>query len=119
MLKKYHLSFMILMSSLTAGCALVAPERPDPKVTLPSSWNFPSNTAESNLPYVAWWHKFDDANLNCLIDRALTNNSNLEQAKANIDVAKAQLMSVEMSWIPSLTALLGCSICNHYYRNHN
>lgn len=99
--------YTLILSGLITSCSLVAPNRPDPTVTLPTSWNFTSNAAESNLPYVAWWHKFNDVNLDRLIDRALTNNSNLEQAKANIDVAKAQLMSVEMSWIPSITALAG------------
>lgn len=63
----------LLLSGLITSCSLVAPNRPDPKVTLPTSWNFPSNAAESNLPYVAWWHKFDDVNLNRLIDHALTS----------------------------------------------
>lgn len=105
MLKK--ISHLLILAGLITSCSLVAPGRSAPQVTLPSGWNFPSNNAESNLPYVAWWHKFNDPNLNALINRALSNNSNIEQAKANIDVAKAQLMSVEMSWIPSITALAG------------
>lgn len=105
MLKK--ISHILILAGLITSCSLIAPDRPAPQIALPSGWNFPSNTTESNLPYVAWWYKFNDPNLNALINRALINNSNIEQAKANIDVAKAQLMSVEMSWIPSITALAG------------
>lgn len=107
MFKNNSFSFILVSLSLIAGCALVAPNRPNPFVEVPEAWNFQSNAVESNLPYVAWWYKFNDPNLNMLINRALKHNSSLEEAKANIESAKAQLLSVELSWIPSVTALAG------------
>jgi len=85
----------------------MAPDRPDPSVKLPNSWNYQGNPAESNLPYIAWWQKFNDPDLNRIIESALKNNDSLEASKANIEQARASLLSVEMSWIPSLSALAG------------
>ena len=98
---------IIILASLLAACSLIAPDRPNPSVNLPKSWNYTSNPAESNLPYVAWWKKFNDPDLNRLIEKALKNNSSLETAKANIDKARASLLTVEMSWIPSISAMAG------------
>ena len=98
---------ILLLGACLTSCSLIAPNRPDPKVKLPSAWNYPSNQAESNLPYIAWWKKFKDPDLNLIIDSALKNNDSLEAAKANIDQARASLLSVELSWIPSLSAFAG------------
>ncbi|HRG63550.1 MAG TPA: TolC family protein [Burkholderiales bacterium] len=103
----YKISPLIILTGLITSCSLVAPNRPDPSVKLPSSWNYQSNPAESNLPYIAWWQKFNDPNLNQIIESALKNNDSLEASKANIEHARASLLSVEMSWIPSLSALTG------------
>ena len=73
----YKISPLIILTGLITSCSLVAPNRPDPSVKLPSSWNYQSNPAESNLPYIAWWQKFNDPNLNRIIESALKNNDSL------------------------------------------
>lgn len=103
----YKISPLLVLTGLITSCSLMAPDRPDPSVKLPSSWNYQSNPAESNLPYIAWWQKFNDPDLNRIIESALKNNDSLAASKANIEQARASLLSVEMSWIPSLSALTG------------
>ena len=103
----HKISPLVILATLMTSCSLVAPNRPNPSVKLPSAWNYQSNLAESNLPYIAWWQKFNDPDLNRIIESALKNNDSLEAAKANVEQARASLLSVEMSWIPSLSALAG------------
>lgn len=103
----YKISPLLILVGIMTSCSLMAPNRPDPSVKLPSSWNYSSNPAESNLPYIAWWQKFNDPDLNRIIEKALQNNDSLEAAKANVEQARASLLSVEMSWLPSLSALAG------------
>lgn len=103
----YKISPLLVLTGLITSCSLMAPDRPDPSVKLPSSWNYQSNPAESNLPYIAWWKKFNDPDLNRIIESALKNNDSLAASKANIEQARASLLSVEMGWIPSLNALAG------------
>lgn len=103
----YKISPLLLLAGLITSCSLMAPDRANPNVKLPNSWNYQSNPAESNLPYIAWWQKFNDPDLNRIIESALKNNDSLEASKANIEQARANLLSVEMSWIPKLSAMFG------------
>ena len=103
----YKISPLLIVTSFITACSLMAPDRPDPSVKLPAAWNYPSAPAESNLPYIAWWQKFNDPDLNRIIESALKNNDSIAAAKANIEQARASLLSVEMSWIPSLNVLAG------------
>lgn len=58
----------------------------------------PDSTALGNLP---WRKVFTDPTLADLIDRALAANSNLENAKLNIDIAQAQLKGARLTYLPS------------------
>ena len=99
-------AYFVPILTLTA-CSILAPDRQDPKVSLPDTWSEQGKLAESNLPYIAWWYKFNDPNLNKLIESGLHNSNSIAQAQANIEQAQGQLSAVELSWIPSITALAG------------
>ncbi len=58
------------------------------------------STAFGNLQ---WREVFTDPILVDLIDQALANNLDLQNAKLNIDVAHAQLKGARMNFIPSVT----------------
>lgn len=59
----------------------------------------PDSTAFGNL---RWEQVFTDPVLVDLINRALVNNTNLRNAKLNVDIAHAQLKGAKLSFFPSL-----------------
>ncbi|MDE5796782.1 MAG: TolC family protein, partial [Muribaculaceae bacterium] len=54
------------------------------------------------LPYLSWRDVFTDPKLQDLISLALANNTDLENARLNIDIARAQLKGAKLSYFPSL-----------------
>lgn len=56
----------------------------------------------TSLPYLGWKDVFKDPQLQALISRALEDNTNLENARQNIEIAKAQLKGAKLSYFPSL-----------------
>lgn len=56
----------------------------------------------TSLPYLGWKEVFTDPMLQDLIELALANNTNLNNAMLNIDIAKAQLKGAKLSYFPSL-----------------
>lgn len=56
----------------------------------------------TTLPYLGWEDVFKDPKLQTLIRLALANNTNLENAKLNVDIAHAQLKGAKLSYFPSL-----------------
>ncbi|MCM1153236.1 MAG: TolC family protein [Muribaculum sp.] len=59
----------------------------------------PDSTA---LPYLGWKDVFKDPILQGYISRALADNVNLDNARLNIEAAKAQLKGAKLSYFPSL-----------------
>lgn len=57
----------------------------------------------STFGNLKWQEVFTDPELVRLIDLALANNTNLQNAKLNIDIAHAQLKGARLSYLPSLT----------------
>lgn len=56
----------------------------------------------TSLPYLGWEDVFTDPQLQSLIRQALAHNTNLEDARLNIDIARAQLKGAKLSYFPSL-----------------
>ena len=59
----------------------------------------PDSTAYGNL---SWQKVFTDPLLQDYINRALTNNVNLENARLNVDVARANLLGAKLSYLPAV-----------------
>lgn len=57
------------------------------------------STALGNL---AWEAVFTDPQLQDLIGRALANNVNLENARLNVEVARANMLGAKLSYLPSV-----------------
>ncbi|MBD5225642.1 MAG: TolC family protein [Bacteroidales bacterium] len=51
---------------------------------------------------LSWQKVFTDPLLQDYINRALTNNKNLENARLNVDVARANLLGARLSYLPSV-----------------
>ena len=60
----------------------------------------------ASMPYVGWRQIFTDPQLQSLIARALENNKDLDNARLNVDIARAQLKGAKLSYLPSLSAQL-------------
>lgn len=56
----------------------------------------------ANFGNLSWEQVFTDPMLVDLINRALTNNKDLRNAKLNIDIAHAQLLGARLSYLPSV-----------------
>lgn len=104
---------VILITSAVAlvGCGLFGPTYQKPNVEAPKAWNsrdyLAGQSSDANLPVLAWWNKFNDAQLSYLIESALQNNNNIQVAVGNVKAAAGQLKQVEYSWIPNVSAIAG------------
>lgn len=56
----------------------------------------------TSLPFLGWEEVFTDPKLQNLIRLGLANNNDLDNARLNIDIAKAQLRGAKLSYFPSL-----------------
>src|SRR5439155_2687065 len=75
---------------LLAGCA-VGPNYKRPQTSVANSFaNAPTNAVTTDEKALAtWWKGFNDAMLDSLVDRAITNNHDLRIATANLNEARA------------------------------
>lgn len=56
----------------------------------------------TSIEYIGWKEVFTDPTLQGYIQRALDNNKDLDNARLNVDVARAQLQGAKLSYFPSL-----------------
>lgn len=56
----------------------------------------------TTLAYLGWRQFFTDPILQGYIEEALANNTDLDNARLNVDIAKAQLQGAKLSYLPSL-----------------
>ncbi len=55
----------------------------------------------TSLPFLSWEEVFTDPLLQNLIRRALENNKDLDNARLNVEMARAQLKGAKLSYFPS------------------
>lgn len=71
----------------------------------------------TSLPYLGWEQVFTDPQLQNLIRIALDNNKDLDNARLNVDIARAQLKGAKLSYFPSATLNPNVSAAS-YDRSH-
>ena len=101
MIKIIPLSIALLL----CGCSFFSPDYHKPETNIPENWSATTSNIEpisESLPYLAWWQKFNDPQLNSYIESGLTNNMSIQVAQANLEAAQGQLLSVKLNWIPFL-----------------
>lgn len=94
MIKTLVCFFMFLI----AGCSL-APEYHRPVQILPDSWCGTAVPLEE-----AWWRRFQDKELDRLVEQALVRNKELEQGLARVDAARAALGIARADRLPTFSA---------------
>ncbi len=60
------------------------------------------NQDSTGLAYMGWRDIFTDPILQGYIEKALDNNTSLDNARLNVEMAKAQLQGAKLSYLPSL-----------------
>lgn len=101
----------LLILGITSGCSFIYPVYQRPKVAIPQHWSNESISLfkDNTLPYLAWWNKFHDPVLDQLIQCGLATNNTVGQARGNIERAQGELLSVQLSWLPSPSLMRGFS----------
>jgi outer membrane protein, multidrug efflux system len=100
--------YLILITALT-GCA-VGPNYKAPETTTSASFTRGSQPGLStNAPAVLWWRTFNDGTLNQLVDAAITTNTDLRIATANLREARALRRLANFDFGPTITANAGYS----------
>lgn len=61
-----------------------------------------AGTDSSTFGNMRWQQVFTDPTLASLIEQALQNNTNLRNAKLNVDIAHAQLKGAKLAYLPSV-----------------
>ncbi len=80
------LSLALASGMFFSGCISVGPDFEKPVVETPSEYRFaPSQTTDQELK---WWELFRDPALYDLVNTALENNKNLQQAMSRIEEAR-------------------------------
>ena len=92
-------------AALLAGCA-VAPTYVRPQVSSPPTFiGAPTMDAKAaqapEVDLVNWWRSFNDPMLASLVERALAQNLDLQQASARVVQARAALRNANADLLPS------------------
>lgn len=105
-----NLAYLTALATAVTGCGLFGPSYSHPNTQDPQGFRSRDSlavTESSNLPAMAWWKAFKDPQLNQLIESALRQNNNIQNAIGNIITAQGQLRQVQFAWIPTSNVTSG------------
>ena len=93
---------------LLSGCAVGPNYRPPHTSVAASFANSPTNVASADETALAtWWRGFNDAKLDSLVERAITNNHDLRIATANLKESRALRRLTTFDLAPTVQANAG------------
>jgi outer membrane protein, multidrug efflux system len=106
---KENALFLFLLAALLSGCALSQPPTHSQVVTnalpqgttIPGRWN---STATTNQVTCDWLKTFNDARLDAIVAEAITNNLDLRQAAARVEMARQSVVVVASQMKPQIGA---------------
>jgi len=99
-MNRYLKWFLIPAVALLSSCAIFAPdERTKLNTTVPEQFSLYSQTLDTTN---RWWESFESADLNALVDEALTNSPSIQQAWARLAQAEAIAAKAGAARYPSL-----------------
>jgi NodT family efflux transporter outer membrane factor (OMF) lipoprotein len=104
-MRKFRTLIAASTTALLAGCA-VGPTYVAPQIAAPPAFiGGPAVDARADgaapVDLVNWWRSFDDPLLASLVDRALVQNLDLQQASARVVQARAALRHANADLLPS------------------
>jgi NodT family efflux transporter outer membrane factor (OMF) lipoprotein len=92
----FTISISAAAAALLAGC-MVGPDYKEPQSDVPASWTEESAGAAADG---AWWRSFNDPELDSLIRRAASANTDVRVALARLREARAQRGAVKAALLP-------------------
>lgn len=93
-------SIVFCAALMLAGCAL-GPDYQRPDTTLPQRYQG-ADSSRVDVLQPAWWTLFEDANLNELVNQALTHNRDIQIAAAQVEEAEAVLRQTNAGLFPQI-----------------
>lgn len=99
---KYSLIGVVALSMTSCGLYKKYEMPESTQITSDMKTAFTETPDSTSLPYLSWQQVFTDPMLQNLIRTALTNNRNLDNARLNVDIARAQLKGAKLSYFPSV-----------------
>ncbi|MCM1052153.1 MAG: TolC family protein [Paenibacillus sp.] len=94
-----------LSVSALSGCGIYStynPEKVNSALVNEYAEAVKQETDETTFGNLKWQQVFTDPQLADLIERALANNKDLNNAKLNVDIAHAQLKGAKLAYLPSV-----------------
>jgi multidrug efflux system outer membrane protein len=106
--------FAMTIALLLAGCE-VGPNYKKPDVPVESEYGElsdgsttqPSRMSARQIPITQWWANFRDPQLDSLVERALKQNLNLQQAESRVRQARYQRSVIASGLFPNVDATAG------------
>lgn len=100
-------STAILLMALLAGCVSPPGREPSPEsVSIPGGWSGPGDT---NPVVASWWDSFGSTQVVAVVEKAMTNNYDLQAALARMDMAAADSRMAGADLYPQIGANLDAS----------
>lgn len=101
-MRRISLSLLaLLLSGCAVGPAYVEPDVAPPPAFLEGQAVEAATAGGQAVDLVSWWRAFDDPQLAVLVERALAQNLDLEQATARVVQARASLRGANAALLPS------------------
>jgi multidrug efflux system outer membrane protein len=98
-------TYAVFVALAMAGCT-VGPDFHPPAADVPATWKDPSvhgAVMPAANPDPRWWHAFNDATLDSLIERATTGNLSFQQTVYRIVEARSQEQVQRAAGLPTLS----------------
>lgn len=97
----------LLAACLLLGACSTAPVALDSGLTPPSQWRYLTGTPDADHDIRQWWQAFAAPELDGLLQRALSNSTDLAAAAARVRQAQASAVIAGAPLLPELNATLG------------
>ena len=107
--KHLNIYFTILTLVVLSSCK-VSQDISTPEAPLPQTYRDAQSRDTANIASIQWQTFFADAALRDLIDRAITNNYDMQEALKNIEAAQLIVKQSKLNYLPDATLQVGASL---------
>lgn len=91
----------IITAAILSGCSVYR-KYDRPEIAAPESYRGVNTTDTTTLASLSWRELFTDLQLQCLIDSAIANNTDLSVARLKVKETEAALLNARLSYLPAV-----------------